>query len=217
MPARNAGTSITATSTPERSRSALAFRTTRTRGSGSHPGEHESGTAATFDEARADFEQAWQVFLSKRTEADFRAWRDQRDWTARKYALWDAGKKLEPPSYGPGKPCSRFIKCPCATSRGSIDARPSHRCRSGASSMKFKEDRPFATPEAAERKLLELANAMEADHAACRSPSSTPNFEMPGYEEYAMAVKTAVAHGLLVMHPSGGCLSFTQAGSEVFA
>jgi hypothetical protein len=31
--------------------------------------------------------------------------------------------------------------------------------------MKFKEDRPFTTPEAAERKLLELANAIEADHA----------------------------------------------------
>jgi hypothetical protein len=53
------------------------------------------------------------VFLSKRTEADFQAWRDQRDWTDRKYALWDAGKKLEPPSYGPGKPASRFMKCPC--------------------------------------------------------------------------------------------------------
>ena len=54
-----------------------------------------------------------RVFLSKRTEADFQAWRDQRDWTARKYAMWDAGKRLEPPSYGPGKPCSRFMKCPC--------------------------------------------------------------------------------------------------------
>jgi hypothetical protein len=31
--------------------------------------------------------------------------------------------------------------------------------------MKFKEDRQFATPEAAEQKLLELANAVEADHA----------------------------------------------------
>src|SRR5882757_9186587 len=80
---------------------------------GSHPGEHQSGTAATFDEARADFEDAWKVFLSNRTEADFQEWRDQRDWTARKYALCDAGKKLEPPSYGPGKPCSRFMKCPC--------------------------------------------------------------------------------------------------------
>jgi hypothetical protein len=27
--------------------------------------------------------------------------------------------------------------------------------------MKFKDDRPLATPEAAERKLLELANAIE--------------------------------------------------------
>ena len=31
--------------------------------------------------------------------------------------------------------------------------------------MKFKEHRPFASPEAAEQKLLELANAIEADHA----------------------------------------------------
>jgi hypothetical protein len=57
--------------------------------------------------SRADFERAWKIFLSKRTEADFQAWRE------RKYALWDAGKKLEPPSYGPGKPYSRFRKCPC--------------------------------------------------------------------------------------------------------
>jgi len=40
--------------------------------------------AATFDQARADFEAAWRVFLSKRTESDFQAWRDQRDWTTRK-------------------------------------------------------------------------------------------------------------------------------------
>ena len=53
------------------------------------------------------------MFLSNRTEADFQAWRDQRDWTERKYALWDAGKRLEPSSRGPGKPCSRFMKCPC--------------------------------------------------------------------------------------------------------
>ena len=40
---------------------------------GSEPGEQQNGTAATFDEARADFECAWQTFLSKRTEADFQA------------------------------------------------------------------------------------------------------------------------------------------------
>jgi hypothetical protein len=80
---------------------------------GSEPGEITSDTAATFEEARTDFERAWQVFLSRRTESDFQVWRHQRDWTERKYALWDAGKRLEPPSYGPGKPCSRFRKCRC--------------------------------------------------------------------------------------------------------
>jgi hypothetical protein len=39
--------------------------------SGSHPRECTHGTSATFDQARADFERAWAVFLPKRTEADF--------------------------------------------------------------------------------------------------------------------------------------------------
>ena len=52
---------------------------------GSNPGEQTHGTADSFDQARADFEKAWQVFTSRRTEADYQAWRDQRDWTARKY------------------------------------------------------------------------------------------------------------------------------------
>jgi hypothetical protein len=29
---------------------------------GSHPGEQQNGTAATFDEARVDFERAWGCF-----------------------------------------------------------------------------------------------------------------------------------------------------------
>ena len=74
---------------------------------GSEPGEQQNGTAATFDEARADFEGAWRVFLSKRTEADFQAWRDARDWTARKYAMWEAGEKF--PSQKPNS----LMKCPC--------------------------------------------------------------------------------------------------------
>jgi hypothetical protein len=80
---------------------------------GSRPREHQYGTAATFDLARADFEQAWAVFLSNRTEADFQAWRDARDWTARKYALWDAGERLPPNEWEPGKPCSIYLRCPC--------------------------------------------------------------------------------------------------------
>jgi hypothetical protein len=68
---------------------------------GSRPGECTSGTAPTFDKARADFGEAWPVFLANRTEADFQAWRDQRDWTERKYAMWDRGERF--PSQQPSR------------------------------------------------------------------------------------------------------------------
>jgi hypothetical protein len=61
---------------------------------GCRSGEHETGTAATFDEARAGFEEAWERFLAKRTPADFQTWRHQRDWTAKKRAMWGRGEKL---------------------------------------------------------------------------------------------------------------------------
>jgi hypothetical protein len=86
--------------------------------------------------------------------------------------------------------------------------------------VKFKEDRPFTTPEAAERKLLELANAVEADHAGRLSVEIiNRQFREAGgsYEEYGAAVKAAIAHGWITMHPSGAYLSFTQAGAELFA
>ncbi len=90
------------------------------------------------------------------------------------------------------------------------------RKRSLAGKMKFKEDHPFATPEAAEQKLLELANAIEADHAGRLSVEViNRQFRDAGgsYEEYGAAVKAAIAHGWLTMHPSG----FTQEGADLFA
>jgi hypothetical protein len=86
--------------------------------------------------------------------------------------------------------------------------------------MKFKDDRPLATPEAAERKLLELANATEADHAA-RLSTGVVNMQFMAAggsgDEYRAAVTAAVAHGWLILHPSGGYLTFTQAGANLFA
>jgi hypothetical protein len=61
---------------------------------GSHPGEYLTGSAPDFERARADFEAAWQIFSAKRTEADYQAWRDNRDLTAWRYAMWDAGMKM---------------------------------------------------------------------------------------------------------------------------
>src|SRR5712664_3523352 len=58
---------------------------------GSHPAERRDGTARTFKQAKADFEAAWRDFSAKRTDADYQAWRDHRDWIARRHAMWERG------------------------------------------------------------------------------------------------------------------------------
>jgi hypothetical protein len=71
--------------------------------------------------------------------------------------------------------------------------------------MRFKEERPFPTPEAAEQNLLELANAVEADHAGRLSVAViNRQFRNAGgsYEEYGVAVTAAIGHGWLTMHPA---------------
>jgi hypothetical protein len=79
---------------------------------GSNPGEQRYGRAASFEVARAAFEAAWREFLPRRSECDFQAWRDQEAWTVPKYALWDAGKRLDSSNYKPGKLCSRLATGP---------------------------------------------------------------------------------------------------------
>jgi hypothetical protein len=49
---------------------------------GSRPGEIQSDTSATFEDARAEFASAWKIFFANRTDADFQAWRYQWDLTA---------------------------------------------------------------------------------------------------------------------------------------
>jgi hypothetical protein len=61
---------------------------------GLNPGEQLVGTAETFDQARAGFEDDWRLFSAKGTEGAYQAWRDYRDWTARKYAKWERGEKM---------------------------------------------------------------------------------------------------------------------------
>jgi hypothetical protein len=85
--------------------------------------------------------------------------------------------------------------------------------------MKFAEDHPYANVDAGMRKLLELANVMEAD--AGRLPVGLLNTQLIGagasVPEYTVAMKAAIAHGYFTMHPSGGYVSFTQAGADLFA
>jgi hypothetical protein len=86
--------------------------------------------------------------------------------------------------------------------------------------MKFVTPSKFTDPNAAVRKLLEIANGIEADHAG-RVEIGTINqqFRDAGgsYEEYGAAVNAAIAHGWITMHPSGAFLSFTQEGADLFA
>jgi hypothetical protein len=38
--------------------------------------------------------RAWTVFLAKRTEADFEAWREEQAWTAENYRRFDRGERM---------------------------------------------------------------------------------------------------------------------------
>ena len=73
-----------------------------------------SGTAPTFDEARAAFEDAWRDYLPNCREADFEAWRYQRAHTSWKYAMWDAGRKM------PTQTVDGRTKCFCGAPIGGL-------------------------------------------------------------------------------------------------
>jgi hypothetical protein len=63
--------------------------------------------APDFEIARAAFEAAWAVFLARRSDADFEAYRHHRAFHAWKHAMWAAGCKL------PAQTTSGKTKCFC--------------------------------------------------------------------------------------------------------
>ena len=86
--------------------------------------------------------------------------------------------------------------------------------------MKFTEDRPFANLDTAVRKLLEIANGLEADHAG-RLDVGNINAQFlrarGSVQDYVAAVKAAIDRGYIAMHPSSGYVTFTQEGADLFA
>lgn len=60
----------------------------------SHRGHRESGIAASFREARGDFERAWERYLPQCTPQDFTDYRRQRDWNAWKTRMHDESLPL---------------------------------------------------------------------------------------------------------------------------
>jgi|SRR5215472_8349954 len=106
----------------------LAFRTMRPRGAGpaafypgTSPGDHCTGIAATFEETRAAFERAWQA-LAARCDLGpaFQAWREHRDWMARKEAMWARGEKLSSQIH------SSMMRCRCGETFDSHDPQASY-------------------------------------------------------------------------------------------
>jgi hypothetical protein len=87
--------------------------------------------------------------------------------------------------------------------------------------MKFISERPYADPEAAARKLIEIANSVEAlqDGRIHIELINGPFlFELKGTPaEYNAGLKHAIERDWLQLHESGTYVKFTQAGAELFA
>jgi len=86
--------------------------------------------------------------------------------------------------------------------------------------VKFAEPRPFSDPEAAVRKLIEIANAAEAvQDARIHIERVNGPFLAAGGSpaEYRAGIERAIAKGWLWRHESGTYVKFTDAGAELFA
>ena len=87
--------------------------------------------------------------------------------------------------------------------------------------MKFATDRPYANPETAARKLVEIANAVEAVQDGrifielINWPFLSEHKGTPA--EYEAGLDLAIARGWLWLHESGTYVKFTPTGAELFA
>ena len=79
---------------------------------------------------------------------------------------------------------------------------------------------PYADPEKAARKLIEIANTVEAvqDGRIHVEKINWPFLQAGGSaDEYVAGLQTAIDRGWLDIHRSGTYMKFTQAGVELFA
>jgi hypothetical protein len=87
--------------------------------------------------------------------------------------------------------------------------------------MQFAAGRPYADPEAAARKLLDIANATPAPQEGrihIEKINGPFLFEFKGSpDEYHAGLQLAIERGWLTLDRSGTFVKFTQAGGELFA
>ena len=86
---------------------------------------------------------------------------------------------------------------------------------------KFVSPRPYADPDAAARKLVEIANAVEIvqDGRVYIEKLNAPKLyvEKATPAEYKAGLDRAIEKGWLELHESGTFVRFTQAGADLFA
>jgi len=86
---------------------------------------------------------------------------------------------------------------------------------------KYVQPRPYADPEAAARKLTEIANGLEPlqdDRIHIELINGPFLFEHKGSPaEYKAGLDLAIARGWLWLHESGTYVKFTDSGAALFA
>ena len=87
--------------------------------------------------------------------------------------------------------------------------------------MKFVNDKPLSDPEAAMKKILEIASTVEPvqdGRIHIEKVNGPFLFEHGGLPaQYSAGLKLAIDRGWIVMHESGTYIKFTQAGADLFA
>jgi hypothetical protein len=86
--------------------------------------------------------------------------------------------------------------------------------------MKFVERHTFADPDAAVRKLVEIANGAEAvqDGRIYIERVNEPFLAAGGSaDQFRAAIERAIALGWIWRHESGTYVRFTEKGAEMFA
>jgi hypothetical protein len=86
--------------------------------------------------------------------------------------------------------------------------------------MKFAADRPFANADVAARKLVEIANDIEAvqDGRIYIERVNAPFLTAGGSgDDFRAGIERAIALGWLWRHESGTYLKFTDSGAALFA
>jgi hypothetical protein len=87
--------------------------------------------------------------------------------------------------------------------------------------MKFTADHPWSDPEKAARKLVEIANDVEAVQDGriyielINAPFLFREHATPA--EYKAGLDRAIERGWLELHDSGTYVKFTQAGADLFS